>query len=387
MLVCLMTFAGKSFAQNHEYPHYGFWSNWGVGVTGSLNWQLDQDFTWGAGFDGGMGITLEQKMNHVWDFRMRFNYPTFFKNAEYNMDNHAGWTVDMKFSINNAFKGYDPNRKGSLYLFGGAGLGFSFNNYLGFGHVGIMLDGGLGYSYKVCEKSSLFAELECDVTGDAPRPSKDMHHTNVLFNLGYMYHFGITAADRELAAQRALLTQERFENLNSQAESLKKELAESKTNEEKLENKVAETEAAIDEAVKNALANNNSAAADSLQSVIDQLKADQLTYYAMPFSVLFENDSYQVPDSELVKIQAIARIMKDNPDVKITIVGFCDYTGSDAYNMKLSKKRAEEVKRVMVKKYGVDGDRLDVDYKGKTIAYGDLKFTVNRRVSFYRVIE
>ena len=43
-LACLLAFAGNSFAQTAEtpeYPQYGFWSNWGIGVTGSFNFQPD----------------------------------------------------------------------------------------------------------------------------------------------------------------------------------------------------------------------------------------------------------------------------------------------------------------------------------------------------------
>jgi outer membrane protein OmpA-like peptidoglycan-associated protein len=89
----------------------------------------------------------------------------------------------------------------------------------------------------------------------------------------------------------------------------------------------------------------------------------------------------------MIKVKAISRVMKDNPALKLTIVGFCDYTASDEYNMKLSEKRAKEVKRLMVDKYGVDADRLTVDWKGKTVAFGDIQYSLNRRVSFYRVIE
>jgi outer membrane protein OmpA-like peptidoglycan-associated protein len=55
--------------------------------------------------------------------------------------------------------------------------------------------------------------------------------------------------------------------------------------------------------------------------------------------------------------------------------------------MKLSQRRAEEVKRLMVKKYGIDENRISVDWKGKTVAFGDIHYELNRRVSFYRVIE
>ena len=89
----------------------------------------------------------------------------------------------------------------------------------------------------------------------------------------------------------------------------------------------------------------------------------------------------------MAKVKAVARVMKDNSDVKVMVVGFADYTGSDQYNMKLSEKRANEVKRLLVKKYGIDEDRIQTDYKGKSVAFGDIKYALNRRVSFYRVIE
>ena len=55
--------------------------------------------------------------------------------------------------------------------------------------------------------------------------------------------------------------------------------------------------------------------------------------------------------------------------------------------MKLSERRANEVKRLLTKKYGIDEDRIEVDFKGKSVAFGDVQYAINRRVSFYRVIE
>ena len=107
----------------------------------------------------------------------------------------------------------------------------------------------------------------------------------------------------------------------------------------------------------------------------------------MPFSVLYGVDEWQVTDEEMDKVKAVARVMKDNSNVKIKVVGFADYTGSDAYNMKLSERRANEVKRLLTKKYGIAEDRITVDFKGKSAPFGDVQYPINRRVSFYRVIE
>ena len=124
-----------------------------------------------------------------------------------------------------------------------------------------------------------------------------------------------------------------------------------------------------------------------LRAQIDQIKKEQLNFYALPLSILYAVDQYNVPAGEMGKMKAIARVMKDNPDYKFTIVGFADYTGSPEYNQKLSVKRAEEAKKVLVKKYGIAEDRLIVDGKGQGSSFGDVKLSINRRVSFYRVIE
>jgi outer membrane protein OmpA-like peptidoglycan-associated protein len=255
--------------------------------------------------------------------------------------------------------------------------------------AGIQLDGGLGFSYRVSDRSNLFLELEADVIADAPafwRKDVGFHHSDVLATVGYIFNLGVTAADQELIAQRALITKEQLDALEEENEALKKDVAVAKDNEKKLQAQVNSLNDENDRILREALARAQKVT-DSLNNVLDQLKADQLNYYAIPFSVLYPNDSWHVTDAEMIKVKAVSRVMKDNPDLKLTIVGFCDYTASDEYNMKLSQKRAEEVKRIMVKKYGIDPDRLTVDWKGKTVAFGDIHYELNRRVSFYRVIE
>ena len=210
---------------------------------------------------------------------------------------------------------------------------------------------------------------------------------HALVRLGYAYNFGVTAADQAIAAQKSMLTQENFGALNTQVAALEQQVADNNVDTKKLENRIAELEDQLAEALANNEGKVNSAAADSLQEVINKIKADQINYYAMPFSVQYDVNEWEVSEEEMDKVKAVARVMKDNSDVKIQVIGFADYTGSDQYNMKLSEKRAKEVKRLLVKKYGIAEDRIDVDFKGKSAPFGDVQYALNRRVSFYRVIE
>ncbi|MBR1799390.1 MAG: OmpA family protein [Bacteroidales bacterium] len=400
-LVMASTAAFAQSSQKTEYPRYGFWSNWSIGASIDLNHQhkmggISFGDDWRASTNIGMDLYLQHKLNHAFDLRIRYGYPTFGRplhadvdGKSYEMDRHSTLTLDLMWSINNAFAGYDPDRRWSIYLLAGGGLGFSGNDsasLANYGRVGITLVGGLGTSYRICDHSFINLEYTIDINGDAPNP-KDLfkwHHTNGIVRLGYFYCFGVTAADAAIVAQKAMLTQDNFAALNNQVNNLENQVNESRNNEKKLENRIAELEDQLNEAMA---ANTKNDASDSLQAVIDKIKADQMNYYAMPFSVQYGVDQWRVSDEEMAKVQAVGRVLKDNSDVKITVIGFADHTGSDNYNMKLSEKRANEVKRLLVKKYGIDEDRIKVESKGKGMPFGDAKYSINRRVSFYREIE
>ena len=416
IVMSLMVTSMSAFAQNtgkSEYPRYGFWSNWSVGASFAIN---DQAYMGGFSFGDnwrkstniGMDIFAQQKLNHAFDWRIRFGFPSFWKpligKEGCEMDRHLSLTLDILWSINNSLLGYDPDRRLNLYLFAGGGLGFSANpekvdalgnhesgSVIDFEYVGITLTGGAGASYRFGEPHHIFVEYGYDINGDAPKISyffsDKLHHTNRIFRFGYYYCFGITATDQAVAAQKAMLTQENFTAMNTKVNILENQVKVDKSNEKKLENRIAELEDQLAQALSQTNKGGNSAAADSLQAVIDQIKADQLTFYAMPFSVLYDIDDWKVSETEEAKVKAIARVLKDNSDVKILVVGFADYSGSDKYNMKLSEKRANEVKRLLVKRYGIAEDRIQTDYKGKSVAFGDIQYALNRRVSFYRVIE
>ena len=404
VVMSLMVTSVSAYAQKAEYPRYGFWSNWFIGGSFDLNHQhkmggISFGDDWRGTTNIGMDLFLQHKLNHAFDIRYRFGHPSFGRPRHSTdvpgnlMDRHATATVDVLWSINNAIAGYNPERRWSIYLMIGGGLAFSGNSessLADYGNVGIALMGGLGTSYRFGERHNVFVEYGIDINGDAPNPFEDMfkwHHTNGIVRLGYFYGFGATATDKAIAAQKAMLTQENFSALNSQVNNLERQVANSRNNEKRLENRIAELEDQLAQALAQGGKGGNSAAADSLQAVIDQIKADQLNFYAMPFSVLYGVDEWKVAEDEEAKVKAVARVLKDNPDVKILVVGFADYTGSDAYNMKLSEKRANEVKRLLSKRYGIAEDRIQTEYKGKSVAFGDIQYALNRRVSFYRVIE
>lgn len=418
VVMSLLVTSVSAFAQNNDYPRYSFGSNWSLGAAIDFDWEAQQhgashpDGMWRRSTNVGFDIFGMKKFHHAFDLRLRAHVPTLWRGLQdqpdadgnsFYMARYSTLTGELMWSISNAIHGYDPERRWSApYIFVGAGAAianafidkdqFDGTHYAekDLGHVMPVLTAGIGASWQFSEKSSLFLELELngnDIPNIFRQAWSDLGMVHADARLGYFYNFGLTEADQAIAQQKSMLTQDNFGALNSQVAALEQQVANDRNNEKKLQNRIAELEKQLADALANQGNKVNSAAADSLQNVINQIKADQLNYYAMPFSVQYGVDEWQVSDEEMDKVKAVARVMKDNSNVKIKVVGFADYTGSDAYNMKLSERRANEVKRLLTKKYGIAEDRVEVDFKGKSAPFGDAQFGINRRVSFYRVIE
>lgn len=67
-------------------------------------------------------------------------------------------------------------------------------------------------------------------------------------------------------------------------------------------------------------------------------------------------------------MEQVAKFIKDNKDVKIKIVGYADRgTGNPRINAGYAKKRAEQFKKDLVSKYGVDESIITTDSKGDTV--------------------
>lgn len=93
--------------------------------------------------------------------------------------------------------------------------------------------------------------------------------------------------------------------------------------------------------------------------------------------VVFNIGKSNISKREYMNIEAMAKGIKATDKV-FTITGYADKgTGSAEYNMKLSKKRAEAVRDLMVNEFGVPASQLKVDYKGGVgnMFYDDAKLS------------
>ena len=350
----------QSFEPNYTY---GFWSNWSAGIGVQFSKDFSGDWGIGEGTNFGFEVRAQKQLAQKWNLRIVGAVPGVFTSNQNQFDRYATGLI-----------GFDWTPWNHMYLFIDGGLALKRSPY---NWMALAADAGIGARFPVCSHSVIYTELGLDCVADI---TLDMTYNNIFVKVGWMYGFGITDVDKQIIEQRQLVLYDTEKRIAA-SDSLNKSLRDCRNNEKELIKRIEVLEN-HDEFLTTKLSE-LSHYTDSIQNVIASIRENQLNYYALPFSVLFDNDSDEINDSEYPKINAVASIMKDDTTIRYSVTGFCDMTGPRLYNQKLSERRAEAVKKALMN-YGVKEEQITVSGNGYDEPFSDGNLTVNRRVSFYR---
>lgn len=265
-----------------------------------------------------------------------------FSNGYYKQKwNVANFHGDVLFNLSNMFCGYNEERVYSFIPYVGAGLVHSWSkpteNNLG-------INAGLINRFRLSPALDLNVELRGLLMKDAfgGKSKEAMGGVTV----GVTYKFKKRSWDAVPTVPMVPESQlndlrDRVNSLKGENESLKRDLVEAR-------NKKPE--------------------------VIVKKEAGFVPRLVVVFNIGKSNISKR----EYMNIEAMAKGIKENPNKVFTVTGYADKgTGSAEYNMKLSKKRAESVRDLMVNEFGVPASQLKVDYKGgvSNMFYDDAKLS------------
>ncbi len=81
--------------------------------------------------------------------------------------------------------------------------------------------------------------------------------------------------------------------------------------------------------------------------------------------VKFDFDKSRVREESYSDIKNLADFMQQYPQTTTAVEGHTDSVGTDQYNQRLSERRAEAVRNVLVNEYGVQGNRVN------SVGYGE----------------
>jgi outer membrane protein OmpA-like peptidoglycan-associated protein len=105
--------------------------------------------------------------------------------------------------------------------------------------------------------------------------------------------------------------------------------------------------------------------------------------------ILFDVASDKIKPESYGVIKEIAAVLKENPTVKVKVVGHTDADGDAAKNMDLSKRRAASVKAMLEGEFKIDASRMETDGLGETKPVADNTTKEgklqNRRVEFIKL--
>ena len=102
-------------------------------------------------------------------------------------------------------------------------------------------------------------------------------------------------------------------------------------------------------------------------------------------NLLFNTGTAQLKPESMGSLLDVSKVIKAGT-TPVKIIGHTDSDGEDAANLKLSQERAEAVKQILIKQYGVEADKLTTEGRGETQPIADNGNAEgkaqNRRVEF-----
>lgn len=194
----------------------------------------------------------------------------------------------------------------------------------------------------------------------------DVNYGFLELEAGVTYHFGNSNGTHHFQIVRPY-DQAEVDALNAQINDLRAQLDACGANNAALQAQIADLQAQLD-------------ACRRRPPVVEKVVSDlnNIRY------VFFNCGSATIQANQKPNIAMVADQLKDNSNATVKVQGYASKDGSLAFNKKLAQRRAEAVKKELVKKYGIASDRVNAEGMG----VGDL-FTQNswNRVSVCTVSE
>ena len=94
----------------------------------------------------------------------------------------------------------------------------------------------------------------------------------------------------------------------------------------------------------------------------------------------FDTDKDKIKDISLPSLELLILFLEEKPKIKIEIAGHTDSQGNNDYNLDLSQRRAESVKKYLID-HGVSKRRLEAKGYGETLPIASNDNTEGRKLN------
>ena len=193
-------------------------------------------------------------------------------------------------------------------------------------HLGYGADLQVGYQLTSCLKLGIYSGLT-RLTGErVDGMPEHLHKNNFVWESGVRLGINLSKKKNKVAETPSVPQQEVLQKEVLQQEPTSSEEVNLKETVDKAETKVAE------------------------QDIKESAKVTFPVIY-------FTFNSIDIQQNEETKLNDILKTLKENPNMKVTVTGWCDTKGSVTVNKRISRQRAEAVKTWLVKN-GIEASRI-----------------------------
>ena len=193
-------------------------------------------------------------------------------------------------------------------------------------HLGYGADLQVGYQLTSCLKLGIYSGLT-RLTGERMDGMPEhLHKNNFVWESGVRLGINLSKKKNKVAETPSVPQKEVLQKEVLQQEPTSSEKVNQKETVDKAETKVAE------------------------QDIKESAKVTFPVIY-------FTFNSIDIQQNEETKLNAILKTLKENPNMKVTVTGWCDTKGSVAVNKRISRQRAEAVKNWLAKN-GIEANRI-----------------------------
>ena len=378
LFIALAACAITSAQAQQAYETPGFLSNWSIGLDGGVATPLAKGHAFFGDMRGAFGLHIQKQVSPVvaigvegalgvntssWSSK---TYEDIY--ADYVMPGRSKTAIDnsyvgayASFNLMNLFGGFKcDSRLFDMELTAGAGWGHEFYNKMALFPLSIdaldqnffMTKVGLNFNFNVCEHLTvaLKPSVSFNMTGttyqplDVDQTSAAYNRSRAVFNLmaGVIYNFGpgFVCADTKNQAE--------LDALNARINALRGEL----------DACIAAT--AATKAQGEALAAELEACKNRKPQVIEKVSNNlQSVRY-----IFYRIGSSKITADQQPNVEMVASYLKNHKDSKVVVKGYASQDGNLEFNKKLAAARAESVKTMLVKKYGIAADRITAEGEG-----------------------
>lgn len=345
-----------TMAQDVTFDKNRFWDNWSVGVNAGGTTTLHTGYNYWDNMAPYFGVQFGKEFTPSLGMTIEGNFAVNSTWSKTAIDNH-NIALLGRVNLMNLFGKFTGERRlFEIEALAGFGWLFYYNNDDNYESNAWSFKTGLNFNFNVGKKKAWTIQIKPAVIynlsgfgyecyrGRYSPGSLSRNSAYMELGAGIVYHFKNSNGTHYFKAAR-LYDQAEVDALNDKVNSLRDELREE-------QGKLRECH------------EKNARLRQDLQDCRNSKPQAAEANNGFETVVSFRQGSSTIDATQMASVERMANYLKQNKDAKVVLKGYASPEGSKSWNEKLAQKRADKVKNILVKNYGISASRIQAEGQG-----------------------